>query len=223
MLGSYAIAGDIPTGTISVSKAVLMEGEKPELSWSIEYPSTELPFEPETGEVTSKVQVDISVIGIGITDGTNEYPSTTEMKFSSDSSWTTIFNGSGSDVVTSDILVSKTLEEGTTIQFRSKVNDIVTKSKKGKTSTTSYPYYYNNSSNVTILVDGSDVPGIEAGHSDQASVADFLAPYISSETGKITLGPKDVIYAAELTHSDSSSSGFDMQDTLILVRFTDVE
>ena len=42
---------------------------------------------------------------------------------------------------------------------------------------------------------------------------------LTSKNGKLALGPLDVIYAAELTHSNSNHYGFDLQDTIILVRF----
>ncbi|MGJ8676836.1 MAG: hypothetical protein ACSHX0_04920 [Akkermansiaceae bacterium] len=224
ILSGYAIADETPTGTIDVTQAVMIAGSKPDLTWKITYPVTELPFDPETNEVTEDVTVMITVVGVGITDGTSEYPSTTEMKFSTENTWTTIYNGVGTDVP-EEAVVTVELTEGTTIQFRSKVNDIITTTssgKKGKKSTTTtieYPYYYNNSSNVTTLVNGDAVPGIAAGHSDQASVAEFLGSYVNDETTKIELGPMDMLYAAELTHSDPDHSGFDMQDTIILVEF----
>ena len=74
-----------------------------------------------------------------------------------------------------------------------------------------------------MLKNGSDVPGVAAGHSDQESVADYLSGYINSETGKIQLAPNQVIYAAEVTHSDPDHEGYDMQDTILLVTLTPVE
>ena len=37
------------------------------------------------------------------------------------------------------------------------------------------------------------------------------------------MGPFDLIYCVELTHTDKNSSGYDLQDCIVLLRFTEID
>jgi hypothetical protein len=52
------------------------------------------------------------------------------------------------------------------------------------------------------------------------SLESFLRPYLDT-TGKVKIGPMDVIVFMELTHSSGqkSESGYDLQDMVLLVTF----
>jgi hypothetical protein len=52
------------------------------------------------------------------------------------------------------------------------------------------------------------------------TIESFIRPYLS-EDGKIKIGPRDVLYLMELTHTNPNHSGFDLQDMALLVTFYD--
>ncbi|MEZ5434456.1 MAG: hypothetical protein R3F31_25480 [Verrucomicrobiales bacterium] len=52
----------------------------------------------------------------------------------------------------------------------------------------------------------------------QPTLESFLRPYLD-DNGNIKIGPMDVIYLMELTHTDRNNGGFDLQDLVILVTF----
>lgn len=204
----------VPVGSLSVNHTTVREGVKPDLSWNIEYPSTVeevVDIDPDTEVITTKtkLRVEVSVIGVGITDQTGrEYPSRSWMHFSS-VGWQHIFTGKGSQVNPTINYVDRVVNPDEKIRFASRVN------------VNGFNIYYNEDANILVLKNGDLPPSTEAGFDHQTSVADYLGPYVKD--GRLSLGPMDLIYAAELTHSDPSNSGYDSQDTIVLVRFTEVE
>lgn len=69
---------------------------------------------------------------------------------------------------------------------------------------------------VVVLRDG-DFPPSLPGFQDQASAKEFVAPYIDDTTGRMKLTENQAIYLFELGASSTSSSGFDLQDAVILM------
>lgn len=204
----------IPVGNIQVNQNMVRQGVSPILTWGIEYPTkvTDVITIDPVNEVIvtkTKLRVQVSVIGVGITDQYGrEYPATSYIKFSS-SGWKHIFSGRGYQVNPSQVLIDRVVEQGEKFEFAAKLD------------LSGYSYYYNNSANVRVLKNGDSPPTNAAGYTHQSSLEEFLRPYVKD--GKLALGPLDIIYAAELTHSNQSHSGFDLQDTVVLVRFTKVE
>ncbi|MBK1830366.1 hypothetical protein JIN77_06495 [Verrucomicrobiaceae bacterium R5-34] len=204
----------IPTGSLDVSELMVRQGVAPTFSWNIEYPAqvTDVVDINEDDEIIpkTKLRVRVSMIGVGLTDqyGT-QYPAKVYMKLGN-KSWDNIFSGTSSQVKPDVDLIDTVVKAGTTFEFAAKLN------------WTGYDYYYNDSSNITVLKNGDTPPSVAAGYSDQTSVAEYLRPYI--QDGKIALGPMDVIYVSELTHSQyqKNESGYDMQDVITLVRFEKV-
>lgn len=76
----------------------------------------------------------------------------------------------------------------------------------------------NSSDNplVWVLRDGDTPPGLP-GFEDQASAEEFMAPYLDDETGDMKLAENQAIYLFELGTTSTSSSGFDLQDAVVLV------
>lgn len=204
----------IPVGSLRVNQDTVREGITPTLSWNITYPSavtTVVDIDPVNEEIVTKtkLRVQVFVIGVGITDQSGrEYPAKSLIHYSS-SGWKHIFTGTGSEVDPERIYDDRIVKAGETLRFAARLN------------MNGYGYYYNNSNNVKIMMNGDLPPSNAAGYSHQTSAAEYLRPYIKN--GKLALGPLDIIYAAELTHSDSTHHGFDLQDTIILVRFTKID
>lgn len=75
----------------------------------------------------------------------------------------------------------------------------------------------NTTTNVRTLVSGdtcpSNIPDYNA-----PSLESFLRPYLDSSR-KVRIGPMDVIVFMELTHTDQSNIGYDLQDLVFLVTF----
>lgn len=69
---------------------------------------------------------------------------------------------------------------------------------------------------VWVMRDGDTTPGL-AGFADQASAEIFMAPYIDEVTGTMKLGKNQAIYLFELGVTSTTSSGFDLQDAVVLV------
>ncbi|MGB0991977.1 MAG: hypothetical protein ACPG32_05860 [Akkermansiaceae bacterium] len=212
-LSAYAQeAPAIPVGSLSTNLSIYRPNVKPYLTWDIEYPEdvTDVVVIPPDEEVETKtrLRVQVSVIGVGLTDSSGrQYDAQSYMHFSS-SGWQQIFYGKGRDVNPSQIIIDKVVEQGETIRFAAR-----------------YPggslgYQYNESNNVVVLKNGDTPPGKDAGYNSQSSVAEFLRPYV--QDGKLALGPLDLIYCAEVTHTNPNHYGFDLQDTIVLVRFTKV-
>lgn len=182
------------------------------MEWNISHPKTNIEdiVTIEDDEITTKtkLRVQVFVIAVGITDGRNEYKSSSYLHFSS-AGWKHIFEGKGSQVDTSNIYIDRVIKQGETIKFAARYY-----------WNSWQPYYYSDGDNVKALVNG-DTPPSKAGGYDQSSLGDYLKPYVKE--GKLQLGKFDVIYAAELAHTDANSAGFDMQDAVVLLRFTEVK
>ncbi|MBN8460463.1 MAG: hypothetical protein J0M04_21750 [Verrucomicrobia bacterium] len=210
----------VPTGSLSVSHSMVRVGARPVLNWNITYPSvvqnyvTVVP--PGTVQPKENLICDVRILGAGVTAKASNSSNYTfvrtegRMRVNGSSTWTTIFDGVNTDQVVKKQNIIKTfnITKGQAIDFGGR-------------------YYYNNSwstqytslngDNVRTLVNGqtppSNVPDYNA-----PSLESFLRPYLDS-SGKVKIGPMDVIVFMELTHTDKSDIGYDLQDLVLLVTF----
>jgi len=72
--------------------------------------------------------------------------------------------------------------------------------------------------NVIVLRDG-DTPPYFKPFGNQPEISSFLSPVMDPETGKVSIGPNDVLYLFELGQTRTSAPGFDMQDLVVLVTY----
>ena len=218
---NYKIPAD-PVGWITANPTVVQTGTYPTLTWSITYPSVVKDYveivEPGTVRLTETVDVEIRVLGNGVTASSgNSYSYTfvnAEAWLNFDGGgWTRIFNGDNHDVNPSRVVWSRTgIGAGDTLNFGGR-------------------YFYNGygpfrhstdgNKNVRVLVAGDEPPSNVPGN-DAPSLEDFIKPYLGAD-GKVNIGPMDVIVFMELTHSDSQQNevGYDLQDMVLLVTFSD--
>ena len=202
----------VPTGELSINLTMVRQGVAPKLTWKIQYPTkvTDVVDIPPTDEIIpkTKLRVKVSMVGVGLTDQSGaQYPAKSHIKFGS-GGWQHLFTGRGRDVKPNELLVDRIVQPGESIKFAAKVN------------VSGYSYYYNQDSNITVLKNGDTPPNVAAGYNHQTPVASYLRPYIKD--GKIAIGPMDVLYVSELTHSNQNHSGYDMQDSIVLVQFEKV-
>jgi hypothetical protein len=210
----------MPSGWLSAFPTVVQTGTHPTLTWGINYPSivedyvTIIP--PSTIETDEELDCEIRILGAGVTVSSNNgnsfsfVPTQTLLSYDG-GSYTQIFYGTNHDVSPNTVVWSKTIPKNKKLRFggRYRYNN-------------NWGPYFNSDSgtlNVRSLVSG-DIPPSNVPDYNAPSLEDFIKPYLTP-TGKVQIGPMDVIVFMELTHYDSQSSdpGYDLQDMVILVTF----
>ncbi len=225
------------TGSISANPTIVLAGEKTRLTWTINYPSVVRNYVtivppggtggsgPGTITPTTNLYADVRIIGQGVTTTTNNsgftfVPTEATMSINNSSTFTRIFYGINT-AINPGAIINLTSIFGNTY-----ANNII---QSGKPIRFGGRYYFNNAwgthyksnsgTNVRFLVNGetppSNVPLYNA-----PSLESFLRPYLDT-TGKVKIGPMDVIVFMELTHTSSQQSdgGYDLQDLVLLVTF----
>jgi hypothetical protein len=210
----------LPSGWISAYPTVVQTGTKPTLTWGINHPSIVEDYvtiqPPATIVTDEQLDCEIRILGAGVTVGTpggNSFqfvPTEARVRVG-EGSYNRIFYGTNNQVNPNEVVWSGTLNNNTKLRFSGR-------------------YYYNNNwgpnfssdsgtMNVRTLVAG-DVPPSNIPDYNAPSLESFLRPYLDP-TGKVRIGPMDVIVFMELTHYDSqqSDAGYDLQDMVVLVTF----
>jgi hypothetical protein len=224
----------IPVGNLTANPTVVQTGTKPTLTWNVTYPSVVKDYvnvTPASGStapppagtvvtnttITPKVNLiaDIRVLGAGVTTqdskGKIVYIETIgQMKCNGASSYTTIFDGKNTDAIVQQQGIIKTVS--------------VTKDKPINfggyyiyNGSTGPKFYSTAGDNVRTLVNGEKPPTNMPDY-NAPSLESFLKPYLDA-SGKVKIGPMDVIIFMELTHTDKTNVGYDLQDLVFLVTF----
>lgn len=218
----------VPVGSLSAFPNKVQAGTHPKLTWSINYPSVVKDYVTITppSTVTPKINLycDVRILGAGVTvtsngSGYTFVPTEALMSYNSTSTanYKRLFYGTNNNVnpstpvSTSSILSQNRVDANKPLRFGGR-------------------YYYNNTwstlyrssdgtDNVRTLVNG-DVPPSNIPQYNAPSLESFLRPYLDT-TGKVRIGPMDVIVFMELTHSASQKSdpGYDLQDMVLLITF----
>lgn len=198
-LSSFVQANeDEPTGALSSNTKLVHEGVRPELYWNIVYP--DLPFDPPTGKTTEDVTIYVSVLGVALEGSRGEIPASARIKVGS--KWYPIFSGKGATVQPGKVLLTLDVDKGTAIKLGAEGS--------------SWGERTSDSQHVTVMKDG-DIPPAYAPAFNQGDVSSFISGYMSGN--KVSIGAKDVIYAAELYSESPGSEYYDMQDIVVHVRF----
>jgi hypothetical protein len=198
-----------PVGTLTAGSNIVITGERPELEWSVRLPSKDVEDivridKNNNVSTKKKVRVDVYMIGTGITSDYGQTQHETRTEINLGSGFESVFTGKGRDVRPSQVLISRVLEAGTKITFRAFFQD----------------WIYNTSPEVVILLDDDKLPK-ELGRDGSEQFHNYLNVLVMD--GKMDMGPSDLIYCAELTHTDKKSYGYDLQDLVVLLRFTEME
>lgn len=227
LVSNQAMAQDppIPVGRLDASPGIVMSGTKPTLNWEITYPSVVkdiVTIEPPATVVPKvKVNMDVRVVGAsvkvvwlnvwGIVTKWEWAPTEAAVKIDS-GDFSQIFYNTQANVNPSKVVYNKKLNAKQKVNFSGRYNF-----NGWSTRFTSN----SSSQNVVALVNG-DVPPTTTPLYQQPTINDFIKPYLDSQ-GRIKIGPKDVIYLMELTHTDKRDGGFDLQDLALLVTFQPTE
>jgi hypothetical protein len=79
-------------------------------------------------------------------------------------------------------------------------------------------YWSTNENQVLTLINGDNPPEFNPDHR-QLSPEECIQNYIN-ENGLVTLNDNQVLYLFELSHTNISHTGFDMQDMIVLAEIT---
>ncbi len=210
----------VPVGNITAFPTIVHTGTHPTLTWEINYPSIVQDFvevvPPATLVTKANVDMDVRVIGAGVTveytNGTWAFvPTEAQLKYHTESSYGRIFYGTNLQVNPNTKVYTRTnIPAGRQIRFGGR-------------------YYFNNAwgphftsqsgtNNIRTLVNGEIPPTLTP--MNGPSLEEFVRPYLD-DSGRVKIGPMDVIVFMELTHHDNQMSdpGYDLQDMVLLVTF----
>ncbi len=217
--GARAQLPSVPVGSLSAYPTLVRTGTYPTLTWDITYP-TAIPIvitrDPD-GTLTPKqdLYMDIRILGASYQIGTNSDGTprwgTVESYVRADgaTSFTRFFNGIQTSINPTTIYYTKLCRASRPIDFRSRCYN--------GSSWLSYRSTESLTANVVALVTGETPPDTVPAFK-QGEIESFLRPYLDAD-GKVAIGPLDVIYLFELGQTNTSASGFDLQDLVLLVSF----
>jgi len=209
----------IPFGKITASPTVVQTGARPDLIWSISYPASVKDYVAVNplGAITPKQNMicDIRILGAGVTiqdsKGNIVYIETLgRLLFNGSASWTTIFDGTENSTIVQQqgIIKSFTATANQAINFG---GYYIYNGAKGPSFTSL------SGDNVRAMVNG-DTPPSNIPDYNAPSLASFVKPYLDA-SGKVKIGPMDVIIFMELTTTNKATVGYDLQDLVFLVTF----
>ncbi|MCB1234510.1 MAG: hypothetical protein KDM91_05520 [Verrucomicrobiae bacterium] len=214
---------EIPTGSLSAYPTIVQTGTHPTLTWSITHPEViddVVDIDPPGTTIPKETLImDIRVVGASVKrvwlDRRGRVTDwewvPTECKFSyNNGSYQRIFYDTQDDVNPDQVVYSRTVYKDKPLNFGGRYLEY-----GGGWST-----FYSSTNcdhNVIALKNGDNPPDVGALYG-QDTVEDFLRPYMDNQ-GNISIGPKDVIYLVELTHTNMNDGGFDLQDLVILATF----
>ncbi|QQL46135.1 hypothetical protein [Sulfuriroseicoccus oceanibius] len=203
-------------GNLSASEDRVNVGDTPSLTWNVSYPVSLddlIDFEGDTLVAKTDVHVEARIVGAGWGTETTFYYVNGSLH--NGSGWVNVFHGNQPMVSPSSVVYEDILEAGTSINAAGRG---ALRTGPDPSSWTSWYVSWNTTPNVIALRDGDKAPQIDPAYEIQQGVEDYLSPYVSAETGLITLGPLDVIYLFDF--NDYDSRGFDLQDLAILLTFS---
>ena len=220
----------IPVGSLTATPTIVRTGTYPALTWTIGYPTivpqvvTLTPTTPgsypqTTITATTNIYYDIRVLGAGVTAGSGSsysyVPTEAQLKIGT-GSYTRIWYGTETQVNQSTIVATGQLTTGKTLKFGGRY---YYNSAWGTTYTSdsSWSTYNADGPNVRTLVSGQTAP-TTLGAMGAPSLADFIKPYLDNDN-VVCIGPMDIIVFMELTDTQMTQSGYDLQDMVLLVTF----
>jgi len=204
----------IPTGSLEVDQNLVRRGTAPKVSWTISYPETiedVIEIEPDDTIIPIRdVRMKVRMIGVGLSNGIVWSPA--QVYMANSGNWSQVWWGLDSWINPNAVQMNKKVDMNERIEFAARFQDWALFSKPFS------PWYQNGNHRIKVLKNGDIPPTLAASYPQQTSVEDYLRPYLDGNN-RLQLGPRDVIYVAELTSSTFGSRGFDQQDAIVLVTF----
>lgn len=214
----------IPTGTLTAFPTFVQTGTNPMLTWNVTLPQsiTDVVTITPPGTLTPKksMTMNVRVLGASVkrvwlnswgqVTSWEWVPTEAQMRVGS-GSWSRIFYNTHNNVNPNTIVRTQTVSTNVALNFGGRYY------VDGSWSTL---YTTQNSSTNVVALKNGDTPPTTTPLYQQPTIQSFIIPYLDSN-GNMKLGPRDVIYLMELTHTDQNHSGFDLQDLCLLVTFVD--
>ena len=214
-----------PVGSLSAYPTIVQAGTHPTLTWDITIPEAidEIIEIEEPGTIKPKrcLVMDVRVLGASVkrtwvnSKGQVvdwEWVPTEALVSYNGASYDRIFFDTHDNVAPNYIVHSQLVDKNSTIDFGSRY---VESSGSWGTLYTSTNSQYN-----VVALKNGDTPPTTTPMYQQPTIESFILPYLD-DNGNIELGPRDIIYLMELTHTDRDDGGFDLQDMALLVSFYD--
>jgi hypothetical protein len=212
----------LPVGNLSAWPTFVQTGTHPTLTWDIQYPESVLDIIDidESGTVTPNIDLcmTVRVLGasyqIGVDKKNKPIWGLVEAQVLASSpttngTWTRFFYDRQDMVKPSQAYHTQQVRAGAPVEFQARAHNGKSWLPFRTTSTAS--------PNVVALVKGQTPPSTVPAFS-QGNIETFLKPYLDS-AGTLAIGPKDVIYLIELGQTNTASSGFDLQDIVLLATY----
>tara|TARA_R110000850_G_scaffold130654_5_gene251242 strand:- start:541 stop:1566 length:1026 start_codon:yes stop_codon:yes gene_type:complete len=211
----------IPVGSLSAFPTIVQTGTHPTLTWAVTVPEAVdkiIDIEgPGTIVPKRELIMDVRILGAGVTVSSSSssqgfyfVPTQCQMSYNG-GGYDEIFYGDNNDVNPNEIVHSQTVAEGSKIDFGARYY------YKGNWGTW---FSSTNSSGNAVALKNGDTPPTTTPMNHAPSIESFIRPYLDSD-GHVKIGPRDVLYLMELTHTNPNDGGFDLQDMAILVSFYD--
>lgn len=207
-----------PGGWLTAFPTVVQTGTKPTLTWSITYPSSVVSYvtvtPSEVVETLDQLDVDIRVVGSGVTTGgcaaeNNNWVPAQAMLSVNGGTFLSIFYGTNPQVNPDTLVWSKRVNKGTTFRFGGRYYS------NGAWSQT---YLSNDTENNIRVLKNGEFPPTAYALDASGEVKSFMKPYIDGD-GRIKIGPLDLLIMMELTQSDANinSPCYNLQDLVLLM------
>lgn len=210
----------IPVGTLSAFPTIVQTGTHPQLTWDVAVP------EDVTGVVDIQTPgtiiprrdliMDVRILGAGVTSYNSStqtltfVPTETQLDYNG-SGYSRIFYGTNNDVEPNQIVHTMLVEEGSTINVGARYY------WQGNWG----PWFSSTNSNYNVIaLKNGDIPPTTTPLHEAPTIESFIRPYLHKD-GRIKIGPRDILFLMELTHTDRDHGGWDLQDMAILIGFYD--
>lgn len=206
------------SGWIKSDQNQVKVGDTPNVSWGATITLPEVvDVHDDTVEALKRVRMDVRVLSASFTahwSGGWSWVNIVGM-INHGKGWNQIFLGIHPEINQSAVVMSQIIEKGQTVNMASNFyNPFTNNWMTWRISGTGSPH-------VLALRNGDPVPRATPAVSFQDAIEDILSPYMSADTGLVTIGPRDVIYLFDFNNPGEVS--FDMQDFVALLTFTEVE
>ncbi|MCW1926159.1 hypothetical protein OKA05_26615 [Luteolibacter arcticus] len=205
---------DIPRGTLSVDRDLVRVGMKSQLTWEIEYPAPVTSVveivPPNIIKPKKDLKMKVRVLGASFQESILSFLPVEVMWSKNSASWSRIYYGLQTNVLPGIPVLQTNVKKGDTINFAG----------RGYRDGGWLPLYNTaqTTKNLVMLTNGDRVPTTVPALNG-SSIESFLKPYMDTVTKTVKIGDRDLILLMELGQTNTSNSGFDLQDLVVLVTF----
>lgn len=214
VLGNVTATDAVPRGTLNVDRDLVRTGTRSQLTWQIEYPAPVTSVidivTPNVIKPKKDLKMRVRVLGASFQETATKFLPVEVMWSRNNASFSRIFYGLQTGVNPSSVVLDTTVKAGDTLNFGG----------RGWRSGAWLSLYRTNvaTPNLVMLKNGDRVPTTVPALNG-SSIESFLRPYMNTSTKTVKIGDRDLILLLELGQTNTSSSGFDLQDLVILVTF----